>query len=777
VRQLLAAAVALAALAWAGPAAADASAPQWSAGTAPFLLSFSSGATPLFQEALNDAHGPGPANRLSYETADGSRHAVTDVLSQEPVAGGERFVLATDEPGRTAQVVVRTRPDAVHVDWTLEPADGVTTVWEAFTTQPEEHFLGGGESEGFVDLATQIDPLKTWHPCRAYAPTPFYASSRGYGVAVFASSVGTAELAGPHSGAPCSYGNEPTCPTTNAQSEVQLCFRTSSLAYDVYAGDPAQALDAYTAATGRAMLPPESEFGLVKWRDLVSGPGDVLDDVTMLQRLAIPIEWVLVDNPWERSLCYGSLEFDPTKFPGGPAPMIREIHARGVKLMMWVSPYVRRLAGCPYPPYPLEGLIGAGDSQALDLTQPAVYAEFVSRLKALAALGVDGVKGDRGDEVDLEATNLAGGPGTDLQNLYPYLFDKAIAEAFGAGAAQTWGGFVRAAAPQSRSLVPGIWAGDQTGTWDGLREAIRAAASAGASGFPVWGSDVGGYGSSKLTPDVFVRWAQLGAISPILEVGGAGPNATFWTFGTQTVDRFRAAAVLHYELFPYLYELAREATVDGSPVLRPLAFQYPGDGAAWKADLELLVGPSLLALPVTTPQGQTSPQYYPAGRWVPLWGGPDVVGPRNLAASVPLGTLPLYLRAGTAIPFDFRDPLVWRAPWRVNDLDRAGRIGWVYAPGTGGTSARSADTRFAASASRRRVAITITGSRRELQLLVLTPRVPRRVLVDGRAAGGVAGAAGLRARARGWALERGRFRGVVVKATATGRRTRIELDY
>jgi alpha-D-xyloside xylohydrolase len=755
------------------------------------LISFTAGQRLLTEESLGKQSGP--AHRLSYATADGAWHSLTSVLSSTEIPSGVEYTVATDEPGRTAIVDLTHVRDAVRVHWTLRPSTGVTTVWEALDSYPDEHFLGGGENETSIDLEHQLVPMKAWAGCRPYTdppggsnglptpiePVPFFASSRGYGLSVTTSAVGRAEFAGPHSGSLCDMGNEQECPLANAQQQVQLCFKTDSLTYDVYAGTPAATLDAYIRATGLPMQPPVDEFGLVQWRENTTGPAAMISDARMLEKLRVPLEFVNLGDGWERLECWGSLTFGTPHFPGNPARWIAAIHRLGVKFMLWVSPNVRTLPGCPAPQYPADALLGSGDIHELDLTNRSVYAAFVAKLKALRALGVDAVKGDRGDQIDLEPLHLAGGSGVDYQNLYPYLFARAIEAAFGQGDAHTWAGYVRAVSPQSRTVVPGIWAGDQQGTFLGLQQAITAAASAGVSGFPIWGSDIGGFDSTMLTPQVFVRWAQLGAISPIFEVGGTGPNATPWVFDAKTFALFRHSAVLHYELFPYLYELAREAARTGAPVLRPLAYAFPTDDQAWTtpADLELMVGPSLLALPVTDPTGQPSSEYFPAGNWVPLWGGPNVVGPQAVQATVPLATLPLYLRAGTALPFDFRDPLLWPSPWRVNDLDQPGRIGWVYAPAPGPASAASADERFNAHASIDRITLTITGRRKQIELLVLTPRVPDTVLVDGRPAARSAGPNSLRPRADGWTLARGRFQGIVVKATATETKTRISVRF
>jgi alpha-D-xyloside xylohydrolase len=160
-----------------------------------------------------------------------------------------------------------------------------------------------------------------------------------------------------------------------------------------------------------------------------------------------------------------------------------------------------------------------------------------------------------------------------------------------------------------------------------------------------------------------------------MEVGGQGPNATPWTMGPDAISALREAAVLHYELFPYLYGLL----VRGEPVLRPLGYGFPDDPGSWRADLELLVGPDQLAAPVTG--GGTTPSVYlPPGDWIDLHTGATAKGPASFTRATPLDVLPLYLRAGAVIPFDLRTapPASW---WGTDELTHPGRAGFLVADG------------------------------------------------------------------------------------------------
>ena len=591
--------------------------------------------------------------RLRYQlAATGDQHKLTKVIS----SSGDVYRVATDEPGRTATVTVARRPTGIAISVRFHPDTGIEQVYDAFDTSSGDHFLGGGERSTGIDLSGQILPVKTSDVC-SYAPVPYFASSAGWGIRLATQNVAALAFPGSQGGGGCAFGAEPQCTFPPLPQRAEVCVRGAKLDEDLYAGDFAQTLSDYEADAGRPVDPPASELALIKWRDVDNGEADVLQDVTKLQAAQIPLGWVLVDNPWES--CVGTLAFDPKRFPN-PQGMIAAVHARRVRFMLWVSPKTQCDVG--YSRAQLLGNPSAGQDE-IDLRNKEALALFQSRLRRLAALGVDGVKADRGDEVDVE------GKGESLQNEYPLLYARAVLGAFPTGTPAIF----RAGAMGSQAVVPGIWAGDQDGTWSGLEQAILAGESAAMSGFPTWGSDVGGYHSSGLTGDVFARWAQLGAISPVLEVGGQGANATPWTLGQSAMTALRDAAVLHYELYP----LFRSLLASGLPVLRPLAYAFPADAKAWANQYELMVGPDLLAALVTAP-GTTPSIYLPAGSWVDLHTGQTVKGPTAFTRTTPLEQLPLYARAGSVVPFDLRTTDSW---WGVDELSHAGRAGYLVTPG------------------------------------------------------------------------------------------------
>ncbi len=653
------------------------------------------------------------AARLRFElSGKGEEYALTTVLSHS----GGVYRVATSEPGRTATVTVAATATGARLTISLHPAAGVFAVYDAFDTPAGTHFLGGGEQGRGVDLAGQIAPFQVTDAC-SYAPVPYFASSAGWGLRLASENVGAFAFPGSSGGEGCQPDTGPACSFPALSGRAEVCVQGASLSEDLYLGSIPALLRDYEAATGAPAVPPPAELELIKWRDVVSGPAQVLQDITRLQRAQIPLGWVELDNPWEP--CVGELTFDRSRIPD-PGALIARVHAAGVRFMLWVSPK----AICPAG-YPRGGLLGPASDRVLDLRKPGVVAVFQARLRALFRLGVDGVKADRGDEVDLR------GVSPSLTNRYPLLYARAVLAVMPRGDA----GIFRAATAGSQAILPGMWAGDQPGVWVGLQRAIVEAQTAAMSGFSTWGSDIGGYSSAGLSAELFERWAQLGALSPVMEVGGSGPNATPWVLGSAAMDDLRSSAILHYELYPYLYRLLQRR----EPVLAPLGYAFPADAHAWASPFELMVGPDLLAAPVTGP-GTTPSVYLPAGSWVDLFSGTTVAGGGpSFTRPTPDSAFPLYLRAGAVIPFNLRTAAgSW---WGVNELSHPGRTGLLATDGA---------------------VLGARGLPGAVQIFVPAPTRPARVSVGGRAVA--------------WSWNAGPLPGVVIRLPGVRARGRVVLS-
>jgi alpha-glucosidase (family GH31 glycosyl hydrolase) len=746
---------------------------DWTASKHPFALSFKAHGKLLTSETPS---GDAVGRRLGYVTRDGRSHAVTDVVSSSDVPHGTRYVVATDEPNRHAIVTVtrRTNGRGLDVRYTLTPDRGVASVSESFAVSPTQHFLGGGESGDFVDLRNQIAQQRTSYTCGSEFPMPYFVSSAGYGIFARALSVGQFAFPGTEGLRTCG-GVTPQCPLAPATDRIELCFKQTTLRYEVYAGTPAAVMRAFTADAGRAPPAPPEQFGAQKWRGVWAENREsfLRADAATYRRLGIPLTWMHINDPWEVDRCWGTHIFDPKRFPD-PGQLVRDLKAQGLHTMIWISPLVREAAECPATAF--RHLLGTAPAPMIDLTDRAQAATFERQLERVFALGIDGIKGDRGDEFDLERAKLVHGVGTTVQNRYSVIYAKTVIAALRKETKGRFSTIFRAGAVGSQTLLPGIDVGDEPGTFSGMMTAIRAGLTASVSGVPVWGSDIGGYSNAnkELTPDVFTRWAQLAAVTPIFEVGGLGTSSHFWDFGQPTTDAFRAASILHYELVPLFLDLSRAAGATGLPITRPLAFTHPADAAAWANDLEFTVGKSLLVAPLRAP-GVRASVYLPEGSWVDLNTGQGYTGGQTFTRTTPLTEFPLYLHAASAIPFNLRDPDVWTKPWGLSDLVRSDRAGWLIAPGTGRATSTTAG-RIAFVEHGASLTVDVSHAPRDVQLLVLLPDQPHSIAIGGRSYS-ASTAPALKQRSEGWVVRGQPFGGAVVKLRTNGGAAHVELRF
>ena len=104
-------------------------------------------------------------------------------------------------------------------------------------------------------------------------------------------------------------------------------------------------------------------------------------------------------------------------------------------------------------------------------------------------------------------------------------------------------------------------------------------------------------------------------------------------------------------LRPYIMKQMKLAGTKGTPPMRPLFFDFPGDAAAQVVDDQFMFGPDLLVAPILH-QGATSRKVYlPAGaKWTDAWTGKSVKGGQTIRAAAPLDKIPLYLRDGRKLP-------------------------------------------------------------------------------------------------------------------------------
>ncbi len=125
------------------------------------------------------------------------------------------------------------------------------------------------------------------------------------------------------------------------------------------------------------------------------------------------------------------------------------------------------------------------------------------------------------------------------------------------------------------------WTGDNSSTWNHLRQTTPQLLNLGLSGFAMAGADVGGFAGSP-QPELLTRWLEVAAFHPIDRdhtAIGTNPQEP-WENGTaEDLSLRRRYIEERYRLLPYLYTTAEEMSRTGLPIMRPLFLEFP-NGAA-----------------------------------------------------------------------------------------------------------------------------------------------------------------------------------------------------
>jgi alpha-glucosidase len=196
-----------------------------------------------------------------------------------------------------------------------------------------------------------------------------------------------------------------------------------------------------------------------------------------------------------------------------------------------------------------------------------------------------------------------------------------------------------------------VWTGDNHSWWEHLAAGLPMLLNLSLSGVPFCGGDAGGF-QGEASAELFARWMQFAAFTPFFRAHSAIDTKAHepWAFGSETERVAREAIRLRYRLMPYLYGEMHRASLNGTPVIRPMVFEFPGDPEVRTMCDQFMFGPSLLVAPVTQPGKKERLVYLPAGIWYDWHTDERIDGGRTIIAKAPLDVIPLYARAGAVIP-------------------------------------------------------------------------------------------------------------------------------
>lgn len=358
----------------------------------------------------------------------------------------------------------------------------------------------------------------------------------------------------------------------------------------------------------------------------------------------LPAGILMIDNGWQED--FGVFEFNLRKIPD-PKGMMDALHRMGFTVMLWVTPIIAS-AGARYEQLLDEGWLirtaqgepairkwWSGYSAILDLTNPDAASWFHGQLQSLMTrYGIDGFKFDAGDgyfyaDDDLVHTPMLGREQTAVFDkigaMYPLNELRAVWK---------YGG---------QPIVSRLH--DKRHTWDesGLNTLIPQTIMQGLLGYSYCCPDMMGGGivdyfqhRSLLDEELFVRWAQANACMGMLQMS----VAPWRILSAENSARVVAAMQMHVSLGPRIYELARHAAATGEPIVRHMAYQFPGQGFEGVCT-QFMLGSDLLVAPVLEKGATDKTVCLPLGRWQSE-NGDIYPGGQRVTLPVTLDTLPIF---------------------------------------------------------------------------------------------------------------------------------------
>ena len=198
------------------------------------------------------------------------------------------------------------------------------------------------------------------------------------------------------------------------------------------------------------------------------------------------------------------------------------------------------------------------------------------------------------------------------------------------------------------------WCGDNLTCWDALQYNIPTITGMGLSGQPNEGADIGGFAGPAPTEELFVRWVQNGIFQPRFSIHSASNDNTVtepWMF-SDSADLVREAILMRYRFTPYLYSLEYEANQTGSPIMRPLVFEFQNDEKVFDENFEFMFGRDILVANVLEEGATTKKVYLPAGcKWYDMNNKFKCYeGGQTIEIPVTIESIPMFLREGAIVP-------------------------------------------------------------------------------------------------------------------------------
>ncbi len=528
-----------------------------------------------------------------------------------------------------------------------------------FESDPEEKIFGMGQyQQKFLDLkGTELELAHR----NSQASVPFMVSSLGYGFLWNNPAIGR------------------VCFGKNLTS--WFAGSTKKLDYWITAGDtPAEIEEQYARVTGRVPMMPEYGLGFWQCKLRYQTQEETLAVAREYKRRGIPLDVLVIDYfHWPKQ---GDWRFNPDYWPD-PDGMIREIREMGTEVMVSVWPMVDYKSE-NFEEMKARGLLTRvekgvridnlymGNTIQYDTTNPEARRYVWEKAKknyydkGVRLFWLDEAEPEY-TVYDFENYRYYLGPNVQIGNIYPVEYAKGFYEGMRDEGQEQVVNLLRCAWAGSQKYGALVWSGDIQSSFESLRFQFVAGLNMAMAGIPWWTTDIGGFFGGDIRDkefhELFVRWFEYGTFCPVMRLhgyrmpyqpqfgttGGAacisGAPNEIWSYGEEIFAICKAYIELREKMRPYIRDVMREAHEKGAPVMRPLFYEFPGDGVCWENDEVYMFGPGLLVAPVLEKGQEEKEVYLPEGSlWTDYWTGETEQGGKRIKVKTPLDRIPVFMR-------------------------------------------------------------------------------------------------------------------------------------
>ncbi|HEY8954199.1 TIM-barrel domain-containing protein, partial [Chitinophaga sp.] len=461
--------------------------------------------------------------------------------------------------------------------------------------------------------------------------------------------------------------------------------------YFVYGNNMDEVIAGYRDLTGKAPIVPKWALGFWQSRERYKTQEEILTTVDEFRKRKIPLDNIVLDWSYWREAEWGSQEFDEKRFPS-PDSMIDVLHNKyNTRIMISVWPkfydgitaynefdkngwlYKRNIAdrqkdwiGNGYVSTFYDAFNRDARKGFWNLINDKIYS------KGIDAWWMDASEPDILSNVSpekrkLQMTPTALGSAAEFLNAYPLQNAKGIYE----GQRSTDPDkrvflLTRSGFAGSQRYAAAIWSGDIGSTWQDMRAQITAGVNFSMSGIPYWTMDIGGFvvPAKFEKPDrenleewreLATRWSQFGAFAPLFRSHGQFPYREVFNTAPENHPAYKSFLYydkLRYRLLPYIYSLAGWGYHNDYTIMRGLAMDFAADTAVLNIGDQYMFGPALLVNPVCEYRKTERALYLPkCAGWYDLYSGKWYAGGQKIIAEAPYERMPLFVKAGSILPF------------------------------------------------------------------------------------------------------------------------------